>query len=56
MDDNATRAMMTQFYSRLVQGMSCQEAFRQARQTLRETPEYSEPYFWASFIMLDGID
>lgn len=55
-DDNATRAMMTQFYSRLVQGMSCQEAFRQARQTLRETPEYSEPYFWASFIMLDGID
>jgi len=54
--DEATCTMMTQFYSRLAAGASCREAFHGAQQALRESPEFSEPFYWASFIMLDGMD
>lgn len=54
-DDKATEIMMTSFYRNLMAGYSHHEAFAKAQQEMREG-EFSNPYFWASFIMLDGLD
>ena len=51
--DGATQLMMTQFYSALVSGQTRRQAFRTAQEAVRNTPEYSAPVFWASFVMLD---
>ncbi|WP_418992907.1 tetratricopeptide repeat protein [Alistipes sp.] len=59
--DQATSTMMTAFYERLGQGLSKREAFRAAQQAVREQSFLKEgkrcsgedPYFWASFILLD---
>ena len=53
--DQATDIMMTSFYQHLMSGCSRHEAFTKAQQEVREG-EFSNPYFWASFIMLDGVD
>jgi tetratricopeptide (TPR) repeat protein len=49
--DEATKYLMTNFYSYLMQGLSKREAFIQARNTCKE--EYTDPESWAAFIMLD---
>lgn len=51
--DGATQLMMTEFYSALVSGQTRRQAFRTAQEAVRNTPEYSSPVFWASFVMLD---
>lgn len=51
--DGATQMMMTQFYSGLTSGLTRRRAFRAAQEAVRNTPEYSSPVFWASFVMLD---
>ncbi len=53
-DDNATRLMMTEFYSNLIKGMTKREAFLKAQRTLQTTSGFENPKFWAAFIMLDG--
>lgn len=50
-DDNATSLMMQTFYEHLLSGMSKREAFNLARVAVRA--KYTEPYYWAGFIMLD---
>jgi CHAT domain-containing protein len=52
-DDEATDLMMTRFYERLMDGRELHRAFAEAQQAVREGG-YPEPYFWASFILLDG--
>lgn len=52
-DDRATQIMMTQFYAALVSGKTRLQAFRAAQEAVRNTPEFSSPVFWASFVMLD---
>ncbi len=56
--DQATRLMMSTFYANLMSGQTKHEAFLNAQKTLREYPEndYSSPYFWASFILLDTLE
>ena len=57
-DDAATCALMKEFYNNwLVQGMSKYEALDQARRFVRAQKEkgWDNPYFWAAFILLDGI-
>jgi CHAT domain-containing protein len=49
--DEATRYLMTNFYSYLTKGLSKREAFIQARNKCRE--KYQDPASWAAFIMLD---
>ena len=49
--DEATKYLMTNFYSYLTQGASKREAFIQARNKCREM--YQDPESWAAFIMLD---
>ena len=51
-DDHATQVMMTQFYQQLMLTHNRFLAFRQAQQAMREMG-YNDPFYWASFIMLD---
>jgi tetratricopeptide (TPR) repeat protein len=52
--DEATDLMMAKFYENLMSGMTKQQAFITAQEYLRNS-EYAAPYFWASFILLDGF-
>lgn len=52
-DDDATRLMMETFYNEWLSGKSKHEAFAIAQQTVRNNKRYKNPYYWASFIMLD---
>lgn len=48
-DSLATRILMRDFYSNLVSGKSAADSLRAAKTTLRDTPGYRHPYYWASF-------
>ena len=50
-DDKATALFMSFFYEALTSGKKKHEAFVSAQNQLRE--KYSDPYYWAAFIMLD---
>ncbi|MDC3952976.1 CHAT domain-containing protein [Polyangium jinanense] len=51
-DDEATRDLMTSYYQKLFrEGKGRAEAMRESQIRLLERPEYSHPYFWASFIV-----
>lgn len=50
-DDAATSLMMRTFYEHLLAGKSKREAFAIAQLAVKS--EYKDPYYWASFIMLD---
>ena len=52
--DEATDLMMTKFYENLMAGKSKLQAFVAAQESLRNG-KYAAPYFWASFILLDGF-
>jgi len=57
-DDEATRILMVEFYRNLMSGKSKHESLRDAQQHLRKVNigKYNDPKYWASFIMLDGLD
>lgn len=50
-DDNATAYMMQEFYSGLLSGETKHNAFKTAQQRVRN--KYSNPFYWAGFVMLD---
>jgi CHAT domain-containing protein len=52
-DDEATRQLMTRFYTQWLQTGNKRAAFIQAKKELRKI--YPEPLYWGSFVML-GID
>ena len=52
-NDAATSLMMQEFYKKWLGGMNKQDAFTYALKTLKVN--YPDPYYWASFILLDGI-
>lgn len=52
-DDKATSEMMQLFYSKWLGGIDKHEAFRLAQQELKKKKNYSEPYYWAGFVMVD---
>ena len=52
-DDNATSLFMRTFYKHWLDGKSKHEAFSIAQSTVRDNESYSNPYYWAAFIMLD---
>ncbi len=54
-DDEATRILMEEFYTRHLSGMTMTEALAGARDTLRLRPEYDHPRFWAAFVLMDDI-
>ena len=52
-DDGATSLFMQTFYKHWLDGKSKHEAFAIAQRTVREDKDYSDPKYWAGFIMLD---
>ena len=57
-DDEATRILMVEFYRNLMNGKTKRQSLKDAQQYLRKVDngKYDAPKYWASFIMLDGID
>lgn len=55
-DDTATKLLMTEFYKYYLSGKSKQESLKLAQKSLRNSSEYSEPEYWAAFILLDGLN
>lgn len=49
-DDEATQALMTNFYSNWVKLGNKQKAFKQAQ--LQLLTKYKDPYFWGAFVMM----
>lgn len=55
-DDVATRFLMTEFYRNWLSGCGKQESLRRAKDAVRKIPDWSNPRYWAAFILLDDID
>ena len=53
-DDEATFKMMTRFYQNLMNGDSKQQALKKTQEEMRQS-KFRNPFYWASFILLDGI-
>jgi CHAT domain-containing protein len=49
-DDAATQALMTNFYTNLSKGGSKLKAFKQAQ--LQLMLKYKDPYYWGAFVMI----
>lgn len=52
-DDQATAELMIAFYQALNAGRTPHEALDQAKRKLIKNKRFSDPYYWASFILLD---
>ena len=55
-DDEATKELMSQFYSNWMEGMSKHEALEAAKKSVRDTPKWRDPKYWAAFILLDATE
>ncbi len=55
-DDDATQLLMTSFYKNYLNGMSKREALLTAQKKVRATTGFEDPYYWAAFILLDGLN
>lgn len=49
-DDLATQALMTEFYTQWKVGANRSEALRMAQQRVREQEKWRHPFFWAGFV------
>ena len=54
-NDEATQTMMIAFYKALMNGTPKHEAFHMAQEKLRNG-KFKDPFYWASFIILDSLD
>ena len=57
-DDEATKLFMIEFYKNLLYGETKYQSFRNAQEYLRKVDDgkFDKPEYWASFIMLDGLN
>ncbi len=57
-DDEATKILMVEFYRNLMSGKTKHQSLKDAQKHLRsvENGKYDNPKYWASFIMLDGLN
>lgn len=55
-DDEATQLLMTEFYRNYLSGKSKRHSLQLAQQSLRNNAKYSDPEYWAAFILLDGLN
>jgi len=57
-DDEATRILMVEFYRNLMNGKTKNQSLQEAQHYLRKVDngKYDDPKYWASFIMLDGLN
>lgn len=54
--DEATAMLMTAFYRELAKGKNKREALKKAMEEIRGIDKYKKAEYWASFIMLDGLN
>lgn len=52
--DQATQIMMSEFYTALMEGLSRHHALSRAQGKVRQSG-FTDPHYWAGFILLDGI-
>ena len=50
-DDDATAEFMRRFFTKLKAGTSQPDALRQTKQEFRKHPEWSDPRYWAAFVL-----
>lgn len=57
-DDAVTRILMVEFYKNLMKGKSKRQSLKDAQKYLQEVDngKYDKSEYWASFIMLDGLN
>lgn len=57
-DDEAAKILMVEFYRNLMSGKTKLQSLKDAQMHLRkvENGKYDDPKYWASFIMLDGLN
>lgn len=55
-DDTATQKLMIEFYKHYISGKSKQMSLHLAQESLRKSSEYSDPQYWAAFVLLDGLN
>ena len=57
-DDEATKILMVEFYRNLMSGKTKRQSLQDAQHYLRKAAQgkYNASKYWASFIMLDGIN
>ena len=57
-DDEATRILMVEFYRNLMSGKTKHQSLKDAQKHLKKVGngKYNKPEYWASFIMLDGLN
>lgn len=57
-DDEATKVLMVEFYRNLMSGKTKRQSLKEAQQYLRKVDngKFDDPKYWASFIMLDGLN
>lgn len=57
-DDEATKILMVEFYRNLMSGKTKHQSLKDAQKYLRQVDngKYDKPEYWASFIMLDGLN
>lgn len=57
-DDEATKILMVEFYKNLMSGKTKHQSLKEAQKYLRRVAngKYDNPKYWASFIMLDGLN
>jgi len=53
-NDQATNLLMQSFYTELAKTGNIKASFLNAQNTLRKTPEFSHPYFWAAFVLIES--
>lgn len=57
-DDEATKILMIEFYKNLMSGKTKHQSLKDAQKNLRYINNgiYDKPEYWASFILLDGLN
>jgi CHAT domain-containing protein len=57
-DDEATKILMIEFYKNIMSGKTKLQSLNNAQKYLRQVDngKYDQLEYWASFIMLDGLD
>jgi len=53
-DDDGTKAFMDAFYAEIAAGRAPAEALIAARRTFLRHPRFSDPYYWAPFVLTGG--
>ena len=55
-DDDATKMLMVEFYKNFLKGETKSMSLKKAQEYVKSQPGFEDPYYWAGFILLDGLD